>query len=1015
MVDLSSDLGDLDDDLLELTKEVEDSSAGRHVKLTNHASARTRQLPDEQHSGKRRRLEATPFRKPCPPQGRLKNGRDHGTPASQRRSPASQAPSWSKQSQLTAWGFSPTAASPSQPASGIPPRASNTSASGDDDDDPDLAAAIRASLSDQQSQPAARGPDTPRTGGVARLMTADYGYETDEIPDDVFESPFRATPVRPTAAVPASPTSGSLRQSTLFGHVVPSQSMPSATTPSISFSPRRNGEPPTHHRLNRAALSTWVYPTNLGAKRDYQFNITKKALFHNLLVALPTGLGKTFIAATVMLNWFRWTTDAQIAFLAPTKPLVSQQAHACFHIAGIPRSTTTILTGETSPALRAAEWEKKRVFFMTPQTFMADLTTGIADPKRLVLLVVDEAHRATGGYAYAEAVKFLERFNHSFRVMALTATPGKEVEGVQEVIDNLRISRIEIRSEQSLDIRQYVHTKTTEKHTFENTPEMNRMLDLFSRALKPVLDKLTSQNAYWSRDPLTITPFGLTLARKKWMFAAGRHANQGIKAMVNAAFTTLSSLAHALDLLKYHGIRAFHRSLMTFKESVKGGKGGKYRRMISDTTHYKTMMDELEKMVANPSFTGSPKLDYLKEVVLNHFLDAQLDGSSASKATRIMIFAKYRDSAEDIVHVLKRAPLVKASVFVGKAKAKNSEGMAQKQQLEVVKKFKEGTYNVLVATSVGEEGLDIGEIDLIICYDSSASPISLLQRMGRTGRKRRGNIVMLFMKGKEEADYAKALDNYLNMQRRIENATEFVFHAAKAPRILPLDAQPVVDERRVEIPQENLQSTDLMPQSSKRQRGARVKRPPKKFHMPDGVITGFMTAANLHTGRSVQPPRTTSRPRVLARPQPATETVDPPLDSEILLTQQEELLLEQQYRNSDGSHPEAVQPVGFDAFPDLQRSERPVGKVAHSARTRSFVRCMRRIHDLPPDCDAAYNGLLLADDGYPPADDWSLPDDEEGGSQSDAGPEAEMPGSQMTLSQISVPDFTKMFGSSSEP
>ena len=57
---------------------------------------------------------------------------------------------------------------------------------------------------------------------------------------------------------------------------------------------------------------------------------------------------------------------------------------------------------------------------------------------------------------------------------------------------------------------------------------------------------------------------------------------------------------------------------------------------------------------------------------------------------------------------------------------------------------------------MGEEGLDIGEVDLIICYDVSKSPISLTQRMGRTGRKRAGRIVVLVTEGKEDQDYQRS-------------------------------------------------------------------------------------------------------------------------------------------------------------------------------------------------------------------------------------------------------------------
>ena len=81
---------------------------------------------------------------------------------------------------------------------------------------------------------------------------------------------------------------------------------------------------------------TWIYPTNYPV-RQYQFNIVKSCLFDNTLVSLPTGLGKTFIAAVVMYNFFRWYPQAKIVFMAPTKPLVAQQIEACYKIMGVPQ------------------------------------------------------------------------------------------------------------------------------------------------------------------------------------------------------------------------------------------------------------------------------------------------------------------------------------------------------------------------------------------------------------------------------------------------------------------------------------------------------------------------------------------------------------------------------------------------------------------------------------------------------------------------------------------------------
>ena len=722
----------------------------------------------------------------------------------------------------------------------------------------------------------------------------------------------------------------------------------------------RKDEPPTHHELDDEATGTWVYPINLGSIRDYQFNIVSRGLYHNLLVALPTGLGKTFIAATIMLNWFRWTKSAQIVFVAPSKPLVSQQIEACFGIAGIPRSYTSMLTGDISPGLRAEEWRSKRVFFMTPQTIVNDLKTGICDPKRIVLLVVDEAHRATGNYSYVEVVKFVRRFNESFRVLALTATPGSNVEQVQEVINGLSIARIEIRTENSLDIRDFVHKRKNETILFDTTEEMELIMELFSNALRPVLAKLTAQNAYWSRDPMSLTPFGLTKARQKWMLSdAGRKANMGLKAMMHGIFTILASLAHSITLLRNHGIGPFYHTIVGFRDSIsEGGNGSKYRKQINEDENFNKMMNLVRSWISNPDFIGHPKLDYLQKYILNHFLDAgegrNANGASSSAtSTKVMVFAHFRDSAEEIVRVLNRnQPMVKAHVFVGQANAKGSAGMDQKQQLEVIKKFRRGEYNTLVATSIGEEGLDIGEIDLIICYDSSASPIRMLQRMGRTGRKRAGNVLLLLMRGKEERDSLQASDNYEKMQEMIASGTKFTFCEDRSRRILPRTANPVVDKRIVEIPIENTQTTEL-PVPKRRGSGKAPKRPPKKFHMPDGVNTGFVSASRLEEGPAGQGKPAGRRKSKAKRPLEEEEEEEDadvvveeqeeeePLPSlkDVLLGPKEQRYLSRNYQFVSGYDGETyeVSPVRLDRYPVRQRTLDRTSHVAHSTVSVSLA------------------------------------------------------------------------------
>ncbi|KAI9679984.1 MAG: 3'-5' DNA helicase [Caeruleum heppii] len=789
--------------------------------------------------------------------------------------------------------------------------------------------------------------------------------------------------------------SNGLHQSTLFDSARQYQGHKTSVPPQRDTS-KPTKEPATQHKLDLDAAKTWVYPTNLGTTRDYQFNIVQKGLFNNLLVALPTGLGKTFIAATIMLNYFRWAPESKIVFVAPTKPLVAQQVEACFHIVGIPRSATSMLTGGISPGLRAEDWNNKRVFFMTPQTLINDLKTGAADPKKIVCLVVDEAHRATGSYAYVEVVKFIRRFNSSFRVLALTATPGASVEAVQAVIDGLDISKVEIRTEESIDIRQYVHKRQVETIIFDPSDEIVLMKELLSKALQPILDKLNEANAYWVKDPMSLTPYGLTKARQQWMSSeAGRNASMGFKGMMHAIFSLLASLAHSIVLLNFHGVGPFYHNLLGFREGMDGQpKGSKYRKQVNENPSFNKLMNQARQWINTPDFVGHPKLEYLKQVALNHFLDAgegrgTVEGVPPS-ATRVMIFVHFRDSAEEVVRVLKRhEPMIRPHVFVGQAGAKGSDGMNQKTQLEVIQKFQQGVYNTLVATCVGEEGLDIGEVDLIICYDSSASPIRMLQRMGRTGRKRAGKIVVLLVRGKEEDSFTKAKDAYAHMQHLIVEGSRFNYHDDLSPRILPADIHPEVDKRVIDIPLENTQQKEL---PEPKRRGRAPKRAPKKFHMPDGVRTGFVKASKLDA--SEESGHDDGDTGETARVQPM-ELAAIPETQDVVLGPDDERALERRYQNVyGGEDTQIVSMPRLDAFPDDQRVLARVKHVQHGAVCVRMVKMLQAVHEMddeyirqleshlnPDDRDAALSARPTKSDGEdgsvksdaPSSDDVSPP------------------------------------------
>lgn len=226
--------------------------------------------------------------------------------------------------------------------------------------------------------------------------------------------------------------------------------------------------------------SVWIYPVNENQPiRSYQFNIVEQCLHKNTMVVLPTGMGKTFIAAVVMYNFYRWYPLGKTIFMAPTKPLVNQQSDACYQIVGIPKNDMTSMTGQMAPDKRKLLWDTKRVFFLTPQVISNDILRGTVDVNMIKCVVIDEAHKALGDYAFCKVIESISESNKNFRIIALTATPGSDIKAVQNVISKLLISHIELRSDDSIDIQQYSNNRIVDKFVLPLNDEILKIRNAY--------------------------------------------------------------------------------------------------------------------------------------------------------------------------------------------------------------------------------------------------------------------------------------------------------------------------------------------------------------------------------------------------------------------------------------------------------------------------------------------------------------------------------------------------------
>ncbi|ASA77867.1 DEAD/DEAH box helicase [Thermococcus sp. 5-4] len=468
--------------------------------------------------------------------------------------------------------------------------------------------------------------------------------------------------------------------------------------------------------------------------RVYQEVIYARCKETNCLVVLPTGLGKTLIA--MLIADYRLSKyGGKVLMLAPTKPLAVQHAESFRRLFDLPPERINVLTGELSPKQRAELWVRSTVITATPQTVENDILTGKISLEDVVLLVFDEAHRAVGNYSYVFIAKeYLRTAKHPL-VLGLTASPGSDEERIREIVRNLGIERIEIRTESSPDVKPYVQRMSFEWVKVELPGIYKEVRSLLREMLKESLKPLAQFKLVSTYSPDI---------SKREVLQAGSKINQEV-ARGNYELGRLRmyqakavKLQHAIELLETQGLTALRAYLKKLRED----KRTKSSRQLMEDPRMRKVIYLLVQ--AKELGLDHPKMESMLSLVKE-----QLKKKPNSK---IIVFTNYRDTGRKIVEVL-RGEGITAERFIGQASRSNDRGMSQKEQKETLERFSRSEFNVLVATSVGEEGLDVPEVDLVIFYEPVPSAIRSIQRRGRTGRHRPGRVVILMAKGTRDEAY----------------------------------------------------------------------------------------------------------------------------------------------------------------------------------------------------------------------------------------------------------------------
>ncbi|MFA1609792.1 DEAD/DEAH box helicase [Halobellus rubicundus] len=469
-------------------------------------------------------------------------------------------------------------------------------------------------------------------------------------------------------------------------------------------------------------------------RRRYQLELAGTARNAHTLVCLPTGLGKTTVSLLVTADRLDEHGGTAL-FLAPTKPLVQQHAEFYREALAIPDEEIVVFTGEISPDDRAEAWDDARVVVATPQVVENDLVGSRISLAEVTHLTFDECHRATGDYAY---VYIAERYHEDAEtplVTGMSASPGGDEDAILTVCRNLGITEVEVMTEDDADVDEYTHDTSVEWERIELPDEILQIRDALNEVIKDRLQKLKQLGVTNTTQP-DVSQKQLNQMRGKLQELMNADKSEGYKGMSTHA--EVMKLRRAVELVETQSVESVRRYFERQRNAARSSGASKASQRLVAEPRVREAMKLAE------SFDGThPKFSRAR------ILLAQTLGIEGGE--RVIVFTESRDTAEALTEFLSASFAVEK--FVGQGDKESSEGMTQKEQQETLDAFRNGEFEVLVSTSVAEEGLDVPEVDLVCFFEPVPTAIRSIQRKGRTGRQAEGRVVVLLAEDTRDEAY----------------------------------------------------------------------------------------------------------------------------------------------------------------------------------------------------------------------------------------------------------------------
>uniref|UniRef100_A0A914Q2M5 RNA helicase n=1 Tax=Panagrolaimus davidi TaxID=227884 RepID=A0A914Q2M5_9BILA len=231
---------------------------------------------------------------------------------------------------------------------------------------------------------------------------------------------------------------------------------------------------------------------------------------------------------------------------------------------------------------------------------------------------------------------------------------------------------------------------------------------------------------------------------------------------------------------------------------------GKYMQRLRGLINYvKEKYEYLDGVV--PASNRKPIYNELLNHIQNQYL--------ADKTSRIIIFVESRKGCVKMAECLKGEYDAIGRTFGQKAvehivsvnQSIAHHGQSSNEQDRILKGFKHGSINILVATSVAEEGLDVAQCNLIIKYNSVGSEKSYIQRKGRARAKNSRSVLLAITSSVEQQEYNNIRREHLmnicllNLQNMSERELKEKINVKKQEIIAELKQKRQMEEQRKSI------------------------------------------------------------------------------------------------------------------------------------------------------------------------------------------------------------------------